>query len=487
MDHNTRNRFFKGLGIVIFLLWGTFAVHAQSIESSVVLITNHQQQPNWNAPWMRGYTSSSSGTGFLIENQWILTNAHVVVDSRHLLVNRISSPQPYIAHVVAFAHDSDLAILKVEDPSFYEGLVPLELGKIPDLHSRVRTYGYPSGGTTISRTEGVVSRVEFDTYLHSGVDSHLIIQTDSAINPGNSGGPVLQDGKVVGVAFQSNPNLNDVGYMIPIPLVQRFIKDMEDGTYQGVPEIGIQVSNLLNPHLRDYLKLPEGIGGVIVDRIVPQTSAEKFLQEGDVVVEIDGVSIDSAGLVDFQGHMVPFHIKAEHKQVGDRLNFRVWRENEFLDLEFELSALPNGAEFRMSYNSKPQYFIFGGMVFVPLNRNFIRSGQSSPALIYEHFYRDLEDAVEGREQTVVLTRTLPALSNEGYSNLRNFIVDQVNGIKIKSLKHLKSVVTELKDDVDFYKIESQWNPTLIVLDKEMVFKEKDVILKRYGIEKGEQW
>lgn len=459
---------------------------SRRIEPSVVLITNHQQIANATAPWKRGFTTSGNGTGFLIHNQWILTNAHVVSNSRLILIKKISNPNPFIAQVVAIAHDSDLAILKVDDPTFYQGMVPLKLGKLPELQSAVRTYGYPIGGTTISRTEGVVSRVEFGTYLHSGVDSHLIIQTDSAINPGNSGGPVIQDNEVVGVAFQSNPNLDDVGYLIPVPLVRRFLQDIADGHYDGVPEIGIQVSNLLNQHLRRFLQLPPKVGGVLVDRIIPKSSAAGLLEENDVLLEVGGVPIDAAGLVDYEGHRVPFHIMAEHKLVGDSLSVRLWRKQQLHEVKLKLSLPPFGKEFRLSYDADPQYLIFGGLIFVPLNRSYIQSGQTSPALIYEHLFREIEKPGTRKEQTITIIGSLPSPVNAGYANLKNFIVSRVNGRPIHSLKQLKQVLVELKATETYYIFESRWNPTLVILEKEAVEREHAVILQRYGISKGER-
>ena len=107
-----------------------------------------------------------------------------------------------IAIVEHIAHDCDLALLKVDDPAFFKDTKPLPLGEIPELESSVTVIGYPIGGERISVTQGVVSRVDFRTYTHSVVDSHLTVQIDAAINPGNSGGPVVQAGKVVGIAFQ---------------------------------------------------------------------------------------------------------------------------------------------------------------------------------------------------------------------------------------------------------------------------------------------
>ena len=163
----------------------------QTVEQAVVRLTNYQQSPNWNAPWRMKPPQPSTGTGFLVEPGLILTSAHVVSDSRMLLVHKPSVPEPFIAKVMAVAHDSDLALLQVEDPSFYEGLTPLPFGGLPVRQSRVQAYGYPLGGEELSHTAGVVSRIEFGTYVHPGVDSHLLIQTDTAINPGNSGGPVV--------------------------------------------------------------------------------------------------------------------------------------------------------------------------------------------------------------------------------------------------------------------------------------------------------
>ncbi|MDP6730190.1 MAG: serine protease, partial [SAR324 cluster bacterium] len=167
---------------------------SENVAQAVVRITSYRQSPDWANPWRMKPTEAGHGSGFLIGNGWILTNAHVVSDSKLLLINKLSSPEPYIAQVEAMAHDSDLALLSVKDPEFYSDMTALEFGGIPKLRSPVQAYGYPLGGQDLSRTEGVVSRIEFGTYVHPGIDSHLLIQTDSAINPGNSGGPVIQEG-----------------------------------------------------------------------------------------------------------------------------------------------------------------------------------------------------------------------------------------------------------------------------------------------------
>ena len=296
--------------LILLISWiGVSQIFAsEEVAQAVVRITSYRQSPDWSSPWRMKPTAAGHGSGFLIENGWILTNAHVVSDSKLLLINKLSSPEPFLAEVVSMAHDSDLALLRVKDAEFYTDMTPLAFGGIPKLRSPVQAYGYPLGGQDLSRTEGVVSRIEFGTYIHSGIDSHLLVQTDSAINPGNSGGPVIQEGLAIGVAFQSNLRLNDIGYFIPVPLIKRFIQDQRDGHYDGVPEIGIQTSSLLNRYQRKSLGLSDESGGVLVERIIPRSSAEGILEEGDVLLGVAGKSIDRAGMVHFGEHLSLIHI-----------------------------------------------------------------------------------------------------------------------------------------------------------------------------------
>ena len=209
----------------------TPAIPVPAIHRSLARITTTSQDPNYREPWASGSIEEGVGTGFIIDGERILTNAHVVSNVRFLTVEKEDDPRKYTAKVQFIGHDCDLAVLKVNEPGFFEGTVPLQLGNIPEIESTVAAYGYPVGGDRMSVTEGIVSRIDFQTYSHSLVDSHLAIQISAAINPGNSGGPVLQHGRVVGVAFQgySGEVAQNVGYMIPVPVIERFLKDISDG------------------------------------------------------------------------------------------------------------------------------------------------------------------------------------------------------------------------------------------------------------------
>src|SRR5438132_9591588 len=136
-------------------------------------------------------------------------------------------------------------------------MLPLQFGGIPTLESTVSPYSYPIGGERMSVTTGIVSRVDFQLYTHSSVDQHLAIQISAQINPGNSGGPVMRDAKVVGVAFQgySGDVAQGVAYMIPTPVIRRFLKDISNGHYDEYRDLAINYAKLQNTVQRNSLGL----------------------------------------------------------------------------------------------------------------------------------------------------------------------------------------------------------------------------------------
>src|ERR1700751_3747691 len=259
------------------------------VQKSLVRVTATSVEPDYRAPWNGGGLQRGVGAGFVISGNRILTNAHVVANSRYLTVERDGDPNKYPATVQFIANDCDLATITVGAPDFFKNMVPLKFGGIPALESTVSAYGYPIGGERMSVTTGIVSRIDFQLYTHSSIDQHLAIQISAQINPGNSGGPVMQDGKVIGVAFQgySGDVAQGVAYMIPTPVIRRFLQDIEDGRYNGYVALGVTYTKLLNPAQRRFLGLKDDDRGVLVDTVVAAGPCADALRSGDVLLSID--------------------------------------------------------------------------------------------------------------------------------------------------------------------------------------------------------
>ena len=216
---------------LFFVLHGTVYSNSEDFESirkGVVQIKVYSQGFDAFSPWMSTQLRQSTGTGFIIEKNKIVTNAHVVSNAKYIQVQRHNQTTWYEVEIEHIAHDCDLAMLRALDSTFYDDAHVFELGEIPALNSPVNVVGYPIGGDKISVSRGIVSRKEQSTYAHSQVDSHMVIQVDAAINPGNSGGPAIQNNKVVGVAFQVASRGENIGYLIPTSVIRYFLKDLEE-------------------------------------------------------------------------------------------------------------------------------------------------------------------------------------------------------------------------------------------------------------------
>src|SRR5690606_10160235 len=185
------------------------------------------------------------------------------------------------------SHAADLALVTVEDPTFFDDLEALELGELPQQHEEVLVFGYPMGGRTLSITKGILSRVEQQVYAHSG-DFLLAGQIDAAINPGNSGGPVIVNEQIVGVVMQANSGgrAENLGYFVPPDIIRHVLEDAEDGVHDGFPDLGFRTQDLESPAAKVAYGLTPGQSGVLVIKVFEDSPAEGILQENDVVLSI---------------------------------------------------------------------------------------------------------------------------------------------------------------------------------------------------------
>ncbi|HET6372540.1 MAG TPA: trypsin-like peptidase domain-containing protein [Candidatus Polarisedimenticolia bacterium] len=469
------------------ILQPAFAGRRPFFERSVVRIENHSQRGEWATPWSASKVVESSGSGFVIDGGAILTNAHVVSDSRLLLVHLPDDPEPHQAEVLFLGHDCDLALIRPLERAALDGRMPLRFGGLPVLGSSVDTLGYPEGGLRLTSTRGVVSRVEEQLYVHSGADSHLAVQTDAAINPGSSGGPVIQDGRVVGLAFQNNLKLENAGYFIPTEVISRFLDDVRDGRYDGYPELGVDTAGLEHPAARAHAGMTEGETGVRVFRVYRGGSADARLQVGDILLAVDGSPVANDGSVADGPGRIPFGLLIDRLFIGDSVVIRVLRDGERKDITIPLARHPYWDSRRRSYQQKPRYFVYGGLVFVPLCREMLETyGEdwrrvAPRTFLDEFYYRAVASAEpQGRERVVLLRRLDDPVNAEMAWYLEQ-VVERVNGREIESLESLVEAFERNEGEFDL--IEFTHARRFGVLDRRLAAEANGRILQRYGIGK----
>lgn len=452
-----------------------------SNRKSVVRIYTVSQTPDFTAPWDPGHSNTGMGTGFIISNRRILTNAHVVSNARFITVEKEGDARRYEAYVQFIAHDCDLAMLEVPDSSFFKETAELPLGGVPSLDSIVTVLGYPIGGDRLSVTRGVVSRIDYQVYSHSGVDSHLAIQIDAAINPGNSGGPVVQDGAVVGVAFQGFSGMvaQNVGYMIPVPVIERFLKDVADGRYDRYVDIGIQFFPLINNAYRRALGLDPGDYGVMVSDVMQAGAAYGHLEVGDVLLTIDNRPIFSDGRVAMDNDRLMLNEIVERKFKDDTVSLQIMRGGKMKTVTMTLTTPWPYLTQARQYDVRPRFVLFGGLVFQPLSSSFYATLQNKSITLRYYFTQFLgKELYLEHPEVVVISKVLPDPINTYQKRFVNTIVEEINGAKIKSLE---DVANAFKKPDEFYVIRVVGDPQPLVMEAKAVAEARERILKRYRI------
>jgi hypothetical protein len=335
----------------------------------------------------------------------------------------------------------------------------------------------------MSVTTGIVSRVDFQLYTHSSVDQHLAIQISAQINPGNSGGPVMQDAKVVGVAFQgySGDVAQGVAYMIPTPVIKRFLQDISNGHYDEYPDLAITYAKLQNPAQRKFLGLKDNDRGVLVSAVVAAGPSDGILRPGDVLLAVDGHPIASDANVEVEGERAQFEEVVERKFKGDSVKFDLLRDKQPMTVTINLyKPWPYSIQGH-SYDVRPRYILYGGLLFQPLNLDMLEANRSTDLRLRHFFeYFILEQIYLQHPDVIVLSNILPDPINTYLAPYRGGIVDEVNGKKIRTLDELANAFAEGPERLVIRMIGD--GPPL-VLDRNKIEAARERIKMRYNVVK----
>jgi len=454
------------------------------MRDSMVKIYSVQNEPDYDNPWNMKGPESSSGSGCVISGNRILTNAHVVSDQTYIQIRKHGQSAKHHAKVIAVSHEADLALITVDDPSFFNEIKPLKLGSLPELEQEVVVYGFPEGGDSLSTTKGVISRIEHQRYAHSRVEL-LAGQLDAAINAGNSGGPVMVEDKIVGVVMQTRKKSENIGYMVPLPVIDHFLIDMEDGHYNGIPEDGIIIQSMENVSLKKMHGLKDDQTGVLVISVAPGSSADGRILPGDVILSIDDHQIADDATVEFRPkERTNCDYYIQKQQIGEYVTYKIQRQGRLKNVKIALNNNLGNSTLvpKNRYDVRPTYFVYGGLVFSPLTLNYIKTwgknwAEDAPYNLANYFLNG--QPVHENEVVVIIIKVLSFDNNNSYAAYTNERIVEVNAEKIRNLRHMISIV-EAERNNPFIEFKTK-KGHLIVLDREKAKETQAEILNMYKI------
>ena len=441
--------------------------------------------PDLSNPWTKLSPKEISGSGVVIDGKRILTNAHVILYANQIQIQANRAGDKLSATVESFAPGIDLAVLKLDDESFFDSHAPLpRAAGLPLVKDPVMVYGFPTGGTNLSITKGIVSRIDFSSYYYG--TSGLRVQIDAAINPGNSGGPAVAGDTMIGLAFSRlGGGAENIGYIVPCEEIELFLKDVADGHYDGKPAIFDEFQTLENPALRAFLKLDKTTEGLVVNE--PYDEAPTYpLKRWDVITRIGDTPVDDQGEIKVGDDLrLYFAYRVQVLARNGTVPLVVERQGRTLKIDLPVSAV-RPRVFPYLFGNYPDYFVFGPIAFCAATENLaaMYTGGSSGGSVAAALSlagspiitrRADKPAFEGEQLVIVPAPFLPHKLAKGYGNPSGRIVKAINGITIRNLRHLVEILRDARDP--FIKIEfaGHYTETLVLPRAEAIAATEDIL------------
>jgi S1-C subfamily serine protease len=461
------------------------ATETKSFENSVVRVFSTQRAPDLSKPWTKLSPKELSGSGVIIEGKRILTNAHMVTYASQVQVQGNQSGDKLLATVEFYAPQVDLAVLKIEDESFFDSRPPIQRDTaLPHLKQNVMAYGYPTGGTTISITKGIVSRIEFVNY---GPNTQgLRIQIDAAINPGNSGGPAMSGDKMIGLAFSGIQKAQSIGYIIPTEEIELFLKDIADGKYDGKSALFDSLQTLENGALRSYLKLPAGAEGLLVSQL-ENDDPNYPLQPWDLITHYGEVPVDNQGMVKIK-EAGDLRIRAayliQHIEKDGKVPMTIIRKGKTMTVQVP-TRKDSPSLIHNTIGEAPSYFIYGPMVFSSISSETYSQLNQVPSALIQALAqlknpiitrRGDKPSTPDEELVIVPSAFFSHKLSKGYGSPVLRVISTINGVHVRNLKHLVELLRDSTEEFTVITFESRGGEHVVFPHKEALAATEQILI-----------
>jgi hypothetical protein len=407
----------------------------QDPARAVVVVTSDGMDVDWHAPWGTGKPWTRTSTGLVVDGQRILVVGWSLRNAQHVAVQEQGASARTAARVILLDEDTGLAVLGVDDPTFWKRTEPAKLserlpplGDVKILHA---AYDAPRVDTSPGSVAGFLASGGFN------FPQMRIVQAD--VQHIGVSDLVSAGGQIVGAVTS---NANGEVMAMGAPTLSDFLAQAAHQPYAGYAQLGIYWQRLSNPALHDELGLHDDEGGVRVQEVLPKGSAAGVLEAGDVVLTVAGVKIDRDGTFQHPqagriGYGVLF---SEGRHPGDVVEVGVLRGGVRKTVTVTLKRFSFRDNLIPTYTSlgDRSYVVRGGLLFETLSREYLQTfGKDwethAPPQLLEPWELARWSPTPDRPRIIVLTRVLPVPATLGYEHLRNLIVERVNDVPVRSL------------------------------------------------------
>jgi hypothetical protein len=246
--------------------------------------------------------------------------------------------------------------------------------------------------------------------------------------------------------------------------------------------------SLQNEAYRKYLGLEDNDQGARVDHIFDVPTTRELLKVDDVILKVGPYDVASDGTIVYEGNRVFLGVAISDVQSGEKLPFKIWRDKKEMNFDVPLFTYTNDKAEGNQYETLPRYYVYGGLVFTPLSRDYMRTlggswtDAANSEIFYELFYRRHEQPETARKEPIVLSTVLPHGVNANFDVRGRALVDKINGKRIDRLEDVIAAIEQAPPNGQ-HTLEFHPEKTFECLDRAEVNAANAEILKSYGIAK----
>jgi hypothetical protein len=417
-------------------------------ENAVIHIEVTSKEYSYVQPWARSERKVFK-TGVVLPGHLIITTADGVADQTLIRLQKGGGGLFSLGSVVWVDYQANLAALTTDEADFWKGLQPAQLADPVPITGPAHIYRWEDDH--LADRTGDIERMLVDNSVLSFV-SVPMLKVDSTLSSAGFGEAVAFGNKLIGLVCQQE---GDSVNAIPSSFISSILKARDAKTYTGLGYFDFTWDPVQNPLCLDYLKLPGPARGVIVKEIGLKPGLVSVVKPHDVILQIDGFDIHAEGNYHDPQYkkLLLENLSSRDKWAGMKCQMKIWRDGKEMDITYQLPKAEFSDELvpNQSFDQDPPYVLAGGLVFVPLTVDYLRSWgadwrQRAP---FRLSYYMTEKVTPEHPERVVLSQVLPDEVNIGYENLRNAVVDEINGIPIK---RIADVAIALKSPINGFDV-----------------------------------
>jgi len=278
--------------------------------------------------------------------------------------------------------------------------------------------------------------------------------------------------------------------LIPAESINRFLTEAQKESYKGFGSVGFETSNLLDPAIRKFLKMPDDLQhGIFISAVYTMGTGSSELKPSDVILSINDYSINPYGRYsDPRYDRISLDHLIGKEQIGNIIKFSVWRNNKEESIDVLVRDIKTSEMLvpYYEYDRRPEYVVIGGFVFQTLTRDYMTIwGDGWQGKVPPHLYQYFRDfacrPTEERKDIVLLSYVLPTEMNLGYQQLGRLVVKSFNGKKISKLREIPEALL-LNTESPFHIVEFELDSPTVVIPKSQLSMTNQQIMQSYGIQ-----